>query len=166
MCQTPRWIVLLAAAALGCGFVATANGQPVPLPLPDLIVSDLQFAVVQQTTWGQDRPCQIFNVSITVKNATPIPAPASKVRLERQRNGVWQEGCLTCVLSVPELSGLQALTLEPRQFNNCTDDASVNWFRATADCDGEVREGNENNNALEKEYRVFLPRQPVRRPRS
>ena len=166
MCQSPRWVALLGAAALGFGFVATADGQPVALPLCDLVVDDLQFAVVQQTTWGQGSPCQVFNVTITVKNTSPTPAPAFKVRLERKRNGAWQEGCMTCVLAVPALGGGQSLTLDPRQFNNCSSDASLNWFRATADSDGQVREGNENNNSLEKEFRVFLPRQPLRRPRS
>lgn len=165
-----RWIgVLLGAAVIGLGTGSLVQGQPVPLPLPDLVVDGLQFAVVQQTTWGQGSPCQIFNVTIVVRNASPTPAPASKVRLERQRDGVWQEGCMTCVLAVPALGGGQSVTLDPRQFNNCSGDASLNWFRATVDSADEVRERNENNNTTEKEFKPaqFSPQQPpVRRRRS
>lgn len=135
--------------------------EPAPLQhaakaLPDLVGVSLQFKVVENTTWGTGTPCQIYNITPTIKNQGRGPAGPFKVQLQRKKDAGYVEGCLTCTYSIDTgLAAGEVKVLDVRQANNCGG-FSWNWWRIVVDSAGEVREGSAgelNNKKIEKEYK-------------
>lgn len=143
-----------------------------PHALPDLIGVSIQFTVTERTTWGDGKPCQLYNVVPTIKNRGPRDAGRFKVQLQRKKNSgsYWEyvEACETCTYDLASgLAAGRSKTLDARAANNCSDN-NWNWWRIVVDSGGRVYEGvpgEANNATIEKEYKPpILPRPtaPVR----
>ena len=133
-----------------------AQSTAAVLPQPDLIISNIGFTVVQNTTWGSPpKPCQIYNLHATVTNKGNADAGPFNVLIERNNgaNGAFGLACQACLIPVISLAKGSSMKLDDRQFNNCSNN---NWnnFRVTADpktgsaLAGKVKESNEGNNSM------------------
>jgi hypothetical protein len=134
------------------------------LQRPDLIISEISFSVVQNTTWGTGTPCQIYNLFATVKNQGKADAKAFNVLIERNKgaNGAFEVACQTCLITVAGLGKGASMKLDARQFNNC---GEFHWnkFRVTADPTSLVAESNEGNNSMTRTYGMpHISPQPMR----
>jgi hypothetical protein len=176
-------ILLSASVVFGLVSIAAAE-QKMPAPQdqmmqpaanaalqrPDLIISEISFSVVQNTTWGTGTPCQIYNLFATVKNQGKADAKAFNVLIERNKgaNGAFEVACQACLIPVAGLGKGASMKLDARQFNNCGD-FQWNKFRVTADPSapsepkGKVAESNEGNNWMTKTYGMpHISPQPMR----
>ena len=129
--------------------IAPASVADVPTPMPDLIVTDIN-------SYHNNTGCPAwFNVSneidVTVKNNGNATASASKVCL-------YIDGKFFGKLSVPSLGADNSSTVTFTGWKPIGDDClqqpcAFNWsyrdynFTAIADCDNEVDESDETNNA-------------------
>jgi hypothetical protein len=157
----PLAVVTHALATLAlAGGAATMTPPPgAVVGLPDVAVTDITFQVVEKTTWGNNQPCTIYNLTPTVKNEGKGDAGPFNVLIERDRGagGAFEKACETCLLAVRGLEAGETATLEPRQFNNCGN--SWNTFRVSA----EIRDAQANNNSRTESFvlRLAVPRTAV-----
>jgi|APFre7841882724_1041349.scaffolds.fasta_scaffold09845_2 hypothetical protein len=115
-------------------------------PLPDLVVSAIDFKMVSQHVDAKGNKYWIFDVYITVANIGKEDAGKFQVLLTRNigTDGSFVQACPACW---PTLGGLRAgekITLPPFQFNNAMGANCA--FNAKADYPGNVEESDETNN--------------------
>ena len=129
---------------------------------PDLVIAAAKFNVVKNSTAADGSPCQIYNLTVSVRNKGDGGTGPFTIRIERQKgdgSAPFELACQTCEWNVTGLRAGHFKDFPPRQFNNCGN----NWnrFRIFVDYYDKVAESDEGNNTKVVRYGPRLIRRPV-----